>query len=184
MGMVHLVLLTPTCTAEEDDEEEPTRNWRPPGVLANGKRVDPNKDYAALAGKAERECMELLGFPMTLPGESEPIKVGKGIEPNGFIKDRRVLRMWGVTSYTSGVWGYDKMGWENKAIQNARNVSSEKIKQAVAKLRDVEMNRKKDMRGGQCSCAGSYPFCKTCSHKHQLEEISDTREALEHMLPA
>ena len=151
------------------DDDESTRNWRVPGTLADGTKVDPATDYAALAGKAERECMELLGFPMTLPGKREPIKVGDGIERNGFIKDQRVLRMWGVTSYTSGVWGRG-----NKAIQNARGKSPDQIRNAIEKLEEVEQHRKEDMRkhGGGNS-----------QHKHQLKQIIDTREALERMVP-
>jgi len=135
----------------EDEDDESTRNWREPGILADGTRVDRETDYAALAGKAERKCMELLGFPMTLPGKSEPIKVDEGIDSNGFITDRNVLKMWGVSSYTSGVWGFDKSGRENKAIKNARLVmrspgSSNTIGLAVQALAEVEKHRVSDMR--------------------------------------
>jgi hypothetical protein len=140
-------------SGNEDMGDEIKRNWREPGVLADGTRVDAATDYAAHAGQAERKCMELLGFPMTLPGKSEPIKVGEGIYSNGFINDPDVLKMWGVASYTSGVWGFDKspIRLENKAIEKARLVmrspgGSNTIGLAVQALAEVEKHRVNDMR--------------------------------------
>jgi hypothetical protein len=66
-----------------DDDGDIVRNWRPPKYPT---------DYGALAGQAERECLKLLGFQMTLRGDTSPIRVGKGIEPKGFI-DSRVFAM-------------------------------------------------------------------------------------------
>ncbi len=54
---------------------------------------------------------------MTLPGDTSPIRVGKGIEPNGLIKDSRVFAMWGVRNYTSDVWGSTK-----EAVQKAQHL--------------------------------------------------------------
>jgi hypothetical protein len=144
-----------------DDDGNIVRNWRPPKYLT---------DYGALAGQAERECLELLGFQMTLPGDESPICVGKGIEPNGFIKDSRVFAMWGVKNYTSDVWGSTK-----KAVQEAKKLLSSpagksKVSQAIEKLKDVEDYRKKDMEkhGGACG-----------AHAHPLKEIEATRKGLE-----
>jgi hypothetical protein len=137
----------------EGQDDESTRNWREPDILADGTRVDRDTDYAAHAGQAERKCMELLGFPMTLPGKSEPIKVGEGIDSNGFIKNPDVLKMSGVCSYTSGVWGFDKspIRRENKAIEKGRLVmrspgGSNTIGLAVQALAEVEKHRVNDMR--------------------------------------
>jgi serine/threonine protein kinase len=137
----------------EGEDDESTRNWREPGIRANGNEVEAATDYAAHAGKNERKCMELLGFSMTLPGKSEPIKVGEGIESNGFIKDPNVLKMWDVCSFTSGVWGFDKspIRRENKAIEKARLVmrspgGSNTIGLAVQALAEVEKYRVNDMR--------------------------------------
>ena len=81
MSMVCLRLLTPQTTGEED-EEEPTRNWRPP-------RGD--NDYGALAGEHERAALTALVFEMKLCGKD--IAVGHGIMTNGFLK-ADVFRMW------------------------------------------------------------------------------------------
>jgi GTPase SAR1 family protein len=144
-----------------DDDGDIVRNWRPPKYPT---------DYGAQAGQAERECLELLGFQMTLPGDASPICVGKGIEPNGFIKDSRVFAMWGVRNYTSDVWGSTK-----KAVQEAKKLLSSpagkiKVSQAIEKLKDVEYYRKKDMEkhGGVCG-----------AHAHPLKEIEATRKELE-----
>jgi transcriptional regulator with XRE-family HTH domain len=133
----------------EGEDDESTRNWREPGVLADGTRVDAATDYAAHAGKAERKCLELLGFSMTLPVKGG-IKVGVGITAHGFI-EKEVTDIWGVTSYTSGVWGFDKKGQENKAIAEAKVVISspdgfKKIKEAAEALEEVQKHRGEDMR--------------------------------------
>jgi hypothetical protein len=114
--------------------------------------------------------MVLLGFQMTLHGDRSPIRVGKGIEPNGFITDQKVFAMWGVRNYTSDVWGSTK-----KAVGEAKKLLSSpegksKVSQAILKLKEVEDYRKKDMarHGGVCE-----------AHAHQLKQIEATRKALE-----
>ncbi len=145
----------------EEDAGDAVRNWRKPRNAT---------DYAALAGRAERECMVLLGFQMTLHGDRSPIRVGKGIEPNGFITDQRVFAMWGVRNYTSGVWGSTK-----KAVEEAKKLLSSpegesKVSQAILKLKEVEDCRKEDMKMHGVVCA---------AHRNQLQQIEATRRALE-----
>ena len=118
--------------ASSHDEHSPAlegKNWRRPGERVDTygriRTFNPNTDYGALAGEAERKCMELLGFRMTLPGEREPIKVGNGIGANGFITDQRVLEMWGVwPCKPSHEWPSKVWGSEGKAIQNASDMIS------------------------------------------------------------
>jgi Leucine-rich repeat (LRR) protein/GTPase SAR1 family protein len=146
---------------DSDDDGDIFRNWRPPKY---------QEDYGALAGQAERACLELLGFQMTLPGDTSPICVGKGIEPNGFIKDSRVFAMWGVRNYTSDVWGSTKKAvGEAKKLMSSRAGKS-KVSEAMKKLKEVEDYRKKDMKKHGRVCE---------AHAHQLKQIEATRIALE-----
>ena len=95
-----------TPTSGEEDEEEPTRNWRPP-------RGD--NDYGALAGEHERAALAALGFGMKLRGKD--IAVGNGIKTNGFL-EADVFRMWGVQNYAA-IWGSS-----GKAVTEARGVKA------------------------------------------------------------
>jgi hypothetical protein len=124
--------------AEDEDDSHIVRNWRLPP-----QKHTAAQDYAALAGRAERKCMELLGFQMTLPGDTSPIRVGKGIEPNGLIKDSRVFAMWGVRNYMSDVWGSTKIAVKEakKLLSSPEGIS--KVSQAILKLKGVEDYRKK-----------------------------------------
>ena len=106
MGLVHLGLLTHQ-PAEEEAEEEPTRNWRPP-------RGD--NDHGALAGEHERAALAALGFGMKLRGKD--IAVENGIQRNGFL-EAGVLERWGVKNYPA-IWGSS-----GKAVEKAREVEEE-----------------------------------------------------------
>jgi hypothetical protein len=145
-----------------EDYGDAVRYWRKPRNAT---------DYAALAGGAERACMVLLGFQMTLHGDTSPIRVGKGIGPHGFITDQKVFAMWGVRNYTSDVWGSTK-----KAVEKAKKLVSSpegksKVSQAILKLKEVEDYRKKDMARRHGGFSGA--------HAHQLKQFEATRKALE-----
>ncbi len=89
-----------TLSVEIDDDVQ--EGWQ--GSDADGdilrNRCPPKypTDYCAVAGQAERECLELLGFQMTLSADTSPMCVEKGTIPNGFI-DSRVFAMCGVRNY-------------------------------------------------------------------------------------
>ena len=106
------------------------KNWRLP-------KSDSN--YAALAGEAERECMEALGFPMSI--DRRPIAVGNGIARNGFIKDR-VLTQWGVKQYGKGIWRR-----AGKAVQHADDKVAkgeiDQVARAIEHLKQVEVSRRR-----------------------------------------
>ena len=145
---------------EEDAMDDEIRNWRPPGTLPNGRKIARERDYSALAGESERKCMEHLGFSMIL--ENEPIKIGNGIERNGFLTDQ-VLNLWDVKSYTCGVWGSKKQAYREAEKLTALPGGLQKIEDAVKELHLVERYRAEAMErhGGGDE-----------KHKHQLQEIA------------
>ena len=104
--------------------------------------------------------------------ETGPIKIGNGIERNGFITDK-VLTLWGVKSYTCGVWGSKKQAYRKAEKLKALPDGRRRIEDAVKELRLVERYRAQAMeRHG----SGDE------KHKHQLQEIRNTRQALEQMI--
>ena len=147
--MVRFRLLTPQTTGEED-EEEPTRNWRPP-------RGD--NDYGALAGEHERAALTALGFGMKLRGKD--IAVGHGMKTNGFL-EADVFRMWGVQNYAA-IWGSS-----GKAVTEARGVKARgqdsKLSTCVGELEQSLMQRQKDMQkyADKRRCAGACPTNLKC----------------------
>lgn len=168
-----------TREEEKMEEEDVDRNWRVPGIkvdkLGQQRKVDPHHDYSALAGQAERKCMELLGFAMTCK-QGNPIQIGHGIDERGFIEET-VLQMWDVDAYVAGIWGCHNLAKPRKgrALQYAQTLKFspdglEKIKKAKNQLQLVEGYRKQDMKKLRGSNA---------AHKHQLKQISDTRQELE-----
>ena len=104
--------------------------------------------------------------------ETGPIKIGNGIQTNGFITDK-VLKLWGVKSYTSGVWGSKKQAYRKAEKLKALPGGRQRIEDAVKELRLVERYRAEAMKrhGGGDE-----------KHKHQLQEIRNTRQALEQMI--
>ena len=166
MGLTHLVLLTHQPAADED-EEEPTRNWRPP--RAGGK------DYGALAGEHERAALTALGFGMKMRGKD--IAVGHGIQPNGFL-EADVFRMWEVSNYPA-IWGSS-----GKAVEKAHEVKTRgqasKLHTCVRELEQALMYRQNDMRkhAGKRRCAGACPTnlkCNACGHGRKRWNCTDCK---------
>jgi hypothetical protein len=134
-----------------EDEEEPTRNWRPPR--------DDN-DYGALAGKHERAALTALGFEMKLHGKD--IAVGHGMKTNGFL-EADVFIMWEVQNYAA------ILGSSGKAVTEAREVKARgqdsKLRTCVRELEQSLMQRHKDMQkyADKRRCAGACPTNLKCS---------------------
>ena len=126
--------------------------------------------------------MELLGFSMTLPGEIEPIKIGNGIEKNGFITDKRVLEMWGVGHYTH-LWGRD-----GRAVHAAAAAPPAKRQNALTCLGKAIEYRREDMKKYARSrkCRGECPEstnCRDCrmrrSHEFMLRLMRESGDAMQ-----
>ena len=165
VGMVHLRFLTHQSAADED-EEEPTRNWRPP-------RGD--NDYGALAGEHERAALEPLGFRMKLRGKD--IAVGHGMKTNGFL-EADVFRMWGVKNYPA-IWGSS-----GKAVEKAHEVKTQgqvsKLHTCVGELEQALTHRRTDMRkhAGKRRCAGACPTnleCNACGQGRKRWNCPDCK---------
>ena len=162
--MVHLRFLTQQSAADED-EEEPTRNWRPP-------RGD--NDYGALAGEHERAALTALGFGMKLRGKD--IAVGHGMKTNGFL-EADVFRMWGVKNYPA-IWGSS-----GKAVEKAREVKTRQVSTlhtCVRRLEQALMQRQKDMQkyADKRRCAGACPTnlkCNACGHGRRRWNCADCK---------
>ena len=142
--------------AEEEDEEEPIRNWRPPRGY---------NDYGALAGEHERAALTALGFGMKMRGKD--IAVGHGMKTNGFL-EADVFRMWGVNNYPA-IWGSS-----GKAVEKAREIKTRgqvsTLHTCVRELEQALMHRQKDMQkhADKRRCAGACPTnlkCTACDRK-------------------
>jgi hypothetical protein len=148
------------------DEEEPTRNWRPP-------RDD--SDYGALAGKHERSALTALGFEMKLRGKD--IAVGQGIKLNGFL-ETEVFAKWGVTNYPE-IWGSS-----GKAVEKARAAKEQgqtlQLQTCVSELEQALVQRRKDMEkhAARRCCRGECPInlkCSVCEQGRKRRNCSDCK---------
>ena len=126
------VVLCPVSSSPSVEAE--SKNWRIPGIKfdrnGNAYRVDPLDDYGALSGKAERECLSILGFSMIFAGGS--VGVDNGIRRDGFI-DGKLLAHWGVSSYVKGIWGSAGKAVE-LACQKLAAGSTIEVRKALAQL--------------------------------------------------
>ncbi len=135
------------------DEEEPTRNWRPPR--------DDN-DYGALAGKHERAALTALGFEMKLRGKDIAVGHGDGIQLNGFL-ETDVFAKWGVRNYPE-MWGSS-----GKAVEKAREAKTQRqisqLQTCVLELEQALVQRRKDMDkyAARRRCGGACPINLKCS---------------------
>jgi hypothetical protein len=149
----------------DEDDLEVTRNWSPP---------KNNLHYSALAGEAERECLELLAFGMVLKN-GNPISIGNGLNDNGFILDS-VLKEWGLVhtlgksfSYKNGIWS--KTGL---VVEKARSVNEPVLAQAIQLMLKIENLRQTDM---QAYIDKGSALCRR--HHDQLKSIQEARKEIE-----
>ncbi len=150
-----------------EDEEEPTRNWRPPR--------DDN-DYGALAGKHERAALTALGFEMKLRGKD--IAVGHGIQLNGLL-ETGVFAKWGVKNYP------EILGSSGKAVEKAREVKTQRkisqLQTCVLELEQALVQRRKDMskHAARRRCRGACHInlkCSVCGHGRKRWNCLDCSE--------
>ena len=144
------------CLLSKDDEYE-----FPDTGHIRGRVEDGDDDTQTLS--VEIQCLELLGFQMTLPGDTSPMCLGQGTIPNGFI-DSRVFAMWGVRNYNSDVWGStQKTVQEDKKLLSSPE-SKSTVSQAIKKMRWKTIEKKIWKHFGVCR-----------ANTHQLKQIEATR---------
>jgi hypothetical protein len=140
-------------------DSEGRRNWRP---------VDDSKphDWAAKAGRREKEALRRLGFNLLLDGR----EIGTdfhGILPNGFLT-REALACLGLAEWE----GYDALwGCDGRAATAAAGRSAEEVLAAAAELRGavalrhVDEDRRCKLRQAVRRCALRARLCSAGASK-------------------
>jgi hypothetical protein len=177
-------LLEPDDNIDTDihDNEDLFRNWRKPKDAF---------DFPALAGQAERSCLEALGYQTLLNWKA--ISLNNGVYNSAGMLGHDACELLGVKKYIQlfGAQGTIVANalalFEHVQGMNDELMVKAKIQQAHKALAQAVTYRKQDAAKFKPTCnlaCKDLSACSTCAHASQLKQVEECSNTLENLLTA